>query len=528
MKRILLFISLALASLQAYAQPVIADTTRVKLFDRGNQWSTTMLDVKTYIGASSGSVATDAIWDAAGDIVQGTGANTAAKLPIGTASQQLRVNAGATALEYFTPSAGSGANLTFSGASTPYTLNSDTGTDVTFAAGSGVTLSRTANELTIAASSGSVATDAIWDAKGDLAVGTGADTGAKLTVGTDGGQIYADASTSTGLRWLPSVISPAQITSDQDDYAPTGWAKCQVLRVSGDVSLRAITSLAATFAGDIKTISNVGSYPVYFPSEHPDGTAANRISGSKDNFLPPGKSAQIQYDGTLSRWLWLTDLPDWEGGTHFLQVFRPGSIAAGDRGEVVFTTSGGSTVAGSSNTFSPAGTEITTSTSATGATSLGMGKGATAFFFMGAAHIFSEATVFFTTLSDGTQTYEFNTGAFTSNTSTTLNVNNSFGIRYTHGTNSGKFQGFWRDNTGTETTVDLGVTVAVNTRYVLRAEMNYAQTEIRFYVNGVYSGRVTGFAATSTSVAGRTIIVKSAGTTLRKVTVVRQIFGAIF
>ena len=161
MKRILLFISLALASLQAYAQPVIADTTRVKLFDRGNQWSTTMLDVKTYIGASSGSVATDAIWDAAGDIVQGTGANTAAKLPIGTASQQLRVNAGATALEYFTPSAGSGANLTFSGASTPYTLNSDTGTDVTFAAGSGVTLSRTANELTIAASSGSVATDAI-------------------------------------------------------------------------------------------------------------------------------------------------------------------------------------------------------------------------------------------------------------------------------------------------------------------------------------------------------------------------------
>jgi len=55
-----------------------------------------------------GSVATDAIWDAAGDIVQGTGANTAAKLPIGTASQQLRVNAGATALEYFTPSAGSG------------------------------------------------------------------------------------------------------------------------------------------------------------------------------------------------------------------------------------------------------------------------------------------------------------------------------------------------------------------------------------------------------------------------------------
>lgn len=51
-------------------------------------------------GGGGGDVATDAIWDAAGDIVQGTGANTAARLPIGTANQLLRVNAGATALEY--------------------------------------------------------------------------------------------------------------------------------------------------------------------------------------------------------------------------------------------------------------------------------------------------------------------------------------------------------------------------------------------------------------------------------------------
>lgn len=47
-------------------------------------------------------VATDPLWDAAGDIVQGTGANTAARLALGTAFQKLRVNSGATALEYFT------------------------------------------------------------------------------------------------------------------------------------------------------------------------------------------------------------------------------------------------------------------------------------------------------------------------------------------------------------------------------------------------------------------------------------------
>lgn len=42
---------------------------------------------------------------AIGDIIYASGATTLSKLPIGTASQQLRVNAGATALEYFTPAA---------------------------------------------------------------------------------------------------------------------------------------------------------------------------------------------------------------------------------------------------------------------------------------------------------------------------------------------------------------------------------------------------------------------------------------
>jgi hypothetical protein len=50
--------------------------------------------------ATGGAVATDAIWDAAGDLVQGTGADTAAHLHIGTANQLLRVNSGATAVEW--------------------------------------------------------------------------------------------------------------------------------------------------------------------------------------------------------------------------------------------------------------------------------------------------------------------------------------------------------------------------------------------------------------------------------------------
>ena len=64
---------------------------------------------ETVLGAGGGgSVATDAIWDSAGDLAVGTGANTAAKLAMGTALQVLRVNAGATALEYAAAGSGSG------------------------------------------------------------------------------------------------------------------------------------------------------------------------------------------------------------------------------------------------------------------------------------------------------------------------------------------------------------------------------------------------------------------------------------
>jgi hypothetical protein len=51
-------------------------------------------------GGALGAVATDAIWDAAGDLVQGTGANTGARLPIGTAHQIVRANSGPTANAY--------------------------------------------------------------------------------------------------------------------------------------------------------------------------------------------------------------------------------------------------------------------------------------------------------------------------------------------------------------------------------------------------------------------------------------------
>jgi hypothetical protein len=59
---------------------------------------------------ASGTIALNPM-TTAGDIVVGGTSGTPARLALGTASQQLRVNSGATTLEYFTPAAGGSTNL---------------------------------------------------------------------------------------------------------------------------------------------------------------------------------------------------------------------------------------------------------------------------------------------------------------------------------------------------------------------------------------------------------------------------------
>jgi hypothetical protein len=67
---------------------------------------------------------------------------------------QIRIGAGLTLSgDTLNVTAAGSTNLTFSGASSPVTLNSDTGTDVTFTAGDGISFSQTSNNLTISKAS---------------------------------------------------------------------------------------------------------------------------------------------------------------------------------------------------------------------------------------------------------------------------------------------------------------------------------------------------------------------------------------
>jgi hypothetical protein len=241
--------------------------------------------VNVTLGGGSGDVATDAIWDAKGDLAVGTGANTAARLAVGTNGQALVADsAEATGVKWATPAGGgdvvgpaSATNNSlarFDGTTGKLLKDGAViGTDVQAydatllnAADIGVSVqaydadlstlaglttttdnfiqskasawaSRTPTQVTAdlipfvgdsgsggskglvptpaigdatkvlkgdgtwGSVSGDVATDAIWDAKGDLAVGTGANTAARLAVGTNGQALVADSAEATGVKW---------------------------------------------------------------------------------------------------------------------------------------------------------------------------------------------------------------------------------------------------------------------------------------------------------------------------------------
>lgn len=66
--------------------------------------------------------------------------------------------------------------------------------------------------LVSAVGAGSVATDAIWDAAGDLAVGTGADTAARLGIGNAGGAL---SRVNGAVAWNSGTAFPSAATGDR-------------------------------------------------------------------------------------------------------------------------------------------------------------------------------------------------------------------------------------------------------------------------------------------------------------------------
>lgn len=153
------------------------------------------------------------------------------------------------------------------------------------------------SEVSWATPAGSVATDAIFDAKGDLAVGTGADTAERLAVGTNGQVLTADSSTATGLKWSAaggSGINRSVNSISTDTNAASVASTDYVYLVSGTTTLTLPTAVGNT---NRYTVKNVDTGTVTI-----DTTSSQTIDGGASALLTVQyTSVDLISDG--SNWL---------------------------------------------------------------------------------------------------------------------------------------------------------------------------------------------------------------------------------
>jgi hypothetical protein len=119
--------------------------------------------------------------------------------------------------------------------------------------------------------------------------------------------LKADAAAAVaGL--LVEAISPAQITSTQNDYNPAGLATVNTLRINSDATQQ-ITGLTTGVDGRLLFVFNVGSFNIMLVDDSAASTAANRFLFGYHITLFPNTGILLRYDGTSSRWRGMHNLP---------------------------------------------------------------------------------------------------------------------------------------------------------------------------------------------------------------------------
>ena len=103
------------------------------------------------------------------------------------------------------------------------------------------------------------------------------------------------STTGTNVRFINNlgydgVLTPSQITANQNNYAPTGLQWANVLRLSTDAS-RNITGITAPGWGKRLVVMNVGSNAVVLKDEDCSSTAANRVALNGDLTILGDESA---------------------------------------------------------------------------------------------------------------------------------------------------------------------------------------------------------------------------------------------
>lgn len=136
---------------------------------------------------------------------------------------------------------------------------------LTLVAGSNITITTNAaaDEITIAATSGgagSIATDAIWDAAGDLAVGDGSNSASRLAIGPVGATLISDGTTAEWFHprthsWAYDDFLSCEIASDVGAYGLQRF-------VSGGTISSAASSAGRPGVVELSTSTGATNYAV--------------------------------------------------------------------------------------------------------------------------------------------------------------------------------------------------------------------------------------------------------------------------
>jgi len=154
------------------------------------------------------------------------------------------------------------------------------------------------------------------DAKGDLVVGTGADTFSKLTVGANGTTLVADSAEATGLKWA-APAGGGGMTVLASGSLPTGGTNLDLTSISGSYNdlrlvLRGVTA-SGVLGLDYRVNGNTsGIYNRLVLTGQ--GTTVNTQSSSNST---TGLMTYNSFTNGGTPATWILDFPDYANTTSY-------------------------------------------------------------------------------------------------------------------------------------------------------------------------------------------------------------------
>lgn len=106
-----------------------------------------------------------------------------------------------------------------------------------------------------------------------------------------------------GSILLNKVLSPSSISTNQNNYSPTGLTRSNFVRLSSSANID-ITGLGTGNGrvGRILALHNVGSFKITLKNNSGSSLSANRFALTNDYPLSPNDVVLLQYDTTSTKW----------------------------------------------------------------------------------------------------------------------------------------------------------------------------------------------------------------------------------